>query len=103
MRIVCKVAAEFRDDTGSVIFTIRPDQRLMILDAPEAIRQDPLFDWMVTDGTLNIAGFTATLKELENDPVHAGTPEPAEEKKIEIAEKSVEAPPATTGSTRKKT
>ena len=68
MLIVSHVCAEFHDQSGAVIFAVTPATRKSFIEAPEAIRQDPLFDLLVTDGSLE-AGFTNERKRaLENDP-----------------------------------
>ena len=68
MLIVAYVCAEFHDKTGTVIHRIRPADLRVATEAPEAIRQDPLFDMMVRDGSLRVPETKAELKKLENDP-----------------------------------
>ena len=68
MTIVPHVCAEFHDKTGAVIHTIRPADLQLISEAPDAIRQDPLFDLLVQDGTLQVPETKSELKKLENDP-----------------------------------
>ncbi len=69
MTILSRVCAEFQDRNGTVLYTIRQDQLLQPLtDAPESIRQDPLFGMMVADGSLEVVGNKEDLKRAENDP-----------------------------------
>ena len=69
MLIVPYACAEFHDKSGAVIHTIRPADLRLVSEAPEAIRQDPLFDMMVRDGSLQVPETKAEVKKLENDPV----------------------------------
>ena len=69
MTIISHVCAEFHDAAGNVLYRIRPDHRkAIIMDAPESIRQDPLFDMLVHEGSLEVAvdGDRKDLKRLEN-------------------------------------
>lgn len=68
MLIVAYVCAEFHDKTGTVIHRIRLADLRVATEAPEAIRQDPLFDMMVRDGSLRVPETKAEVKKLENDP-----------------------------------
>ena len=68
MKIVPYACAEFRDRAGKVIYTIRPHQLQVFADAPDEIREDPLFAMMVRDGTLQVPSTKEEMKLLENDP-----------------------------------
>ena len=68
MLIIPYVCAEFHDKTGAVIHKIRPEDLRIATKAPEAIRQDPLFAMMVSDGSLKVPETKSELKKLENDP-----------------------------------
>ena len=89
MLIVAFVCADFHDKNGAVIHTIRPEDLRVISEAPDAIRQDPLFDMLVRDGTLRVPETKSEVKKLENDPEpkaqepaeNVGSAAPAEEKK----------------------
>ena len=89
MLIVSFVCAAFHDKNGTVIHTIRPEDLQVISEAPDAIRQDPLFDMLVKDGTLRVPETKSEVKKLENDPVpkaqetveNVSSAAPAEEKK----------------------
>ena len=84
MLILSRVCAEFHDKSGAVLFAIRPADRMSFIEAPESIRQDPLFDMLLSDGSLETPTSKADQKKLENDP----------EKKPEKAEETVSAAPA---------
>ena len=68
MRIMSKVCAEFHSKSGEVLFRVTPDKLYALTDAPDAISQDPLFDLLVDDHVLEVAGSKADQKRLENDP-----------------------------------
>ncbi len=79
MTIVAYVCAEFRDASGAVLFRIRPEDRRNMIQAPDSIRQDPLFDLLVSDGSLRVPANAAERKALENDPGDVPPAVPAEE------------------------
>ena len=68
MLILSRVCAEFHDDTGTVLFNIQPSMLNLFIDAPESIKQDPLFDMLLSDGSLEAPVDKAIRKKLENDP-----------------------------------
>ena len=68
MILVPYVCAEFHDNTGAVLCTIRPHQLQTIVEVPHAIRQDPLFDMLVKDKTIQVPENEVQRKALENDP-----------------------------------
>ena len=72
MTIVSRVCAEFCDRSGKTLLVIRPQDLLTIMDAPEEIREDPLFDMLIADGSLEAVRSVEQQKSLESDPV-AGT------------------------------
>ena len=87
MTIVPYVCAEFHDRSGNVIHTIRPhDLKIINNSVPDAIRQDPLFDLMVREGTLQVPETKEEVKKLENDPElfapDVKIPEPKAEEKV---------------------
>lgn len=75
MRIVSRVAAAFCRPDRSIIFEVRPADILVILDAPEEIRSDPLFPLLVNEGSLQVITGAAVQKELESDPVQGTGPD----------------------------
>ena len=81
MLILSRVCAEFRDRSGAVIHRVTPETRLTFREAPEAIREDPLFQMLVSEGSLEAAVTPVRQKQLEADPLEgsdpAGRKEPA--------------------------
>ena len=75
MRIVSRVAAAFCRPDRSIIFEVRPSDILVILEAPDEIREDPLFPLMVNEGSLQIITSAAVQQELEADPVQGTGPD----------------------------
>ena len=80
MLMLSRVCAEFHDRTGAVLFNIRPVSLNRFIDAPESIRQDPLFDMLVRDGSIQANVTPAEKKILENNP-DAELPAKSTEKK----------------------
>ena len=73
MKILSRVCVDFTDKTGTVIYRIRPADRLVYKDdAPEAIREDPIFQMLLADGSIEVIETVEQRKKLESDPV-AGT------------------------------
>ena len=68
MLIVPFVCAEFHDRQGNAIYSIRPNQLMTIVEVPDAIRQDPLYDLLVADQSIRVPENGEELKRLENDP-----------------------------------
>ncbi len=68
MLLLSRVCAEFHDRNGAVLFDIKPDRRMTFIEAPESIRQDPLFDMLVHDGSLEIPADRLEQRKLESDP-----------------------------------
>ena len=68
MLMMSRVCAEFHDRNGAVLFTIKPADLNRFLDAPESIRQDPLFDMLIHDGSIQATVTPAEKKILENNP-----------------------------------
>ena len=69
MLILSRVCAEFHDRTGARIFSITPQTRLTFQEAPEAIREDPLFRMLVDEGSLEASVTPVQKKQLEADPL----------------------------------
>ena len=68
MMILSRVCAQFHNTRGETLFTVTPAMRNIFTDAPETIREDPLFDLLVADGSIEVAVTAARKKLLENDP-----------------------------------
>ena len=85
MLILSRVCAEFRDHTGAVVHRVTPETRLSFREAPESIREDPLFRMLVDEGSLEASVTPLRRKELEADPLAeadaAGRKEPAARQK----------------------
>jgi hypothetical protein len=72
MRILSRKKLEFRtDDKGSTI-TVEP---LVFSEAPESIKNDPLFGWALSDGSIEVIETVAQQKKLENEPLAPTAPE----------------------------
>ncbi len=71
MRLMSRVCAEFHDRSGAVLFAIKPADRMAYIDVPDSIRQDPLYDMLVNDGSILMADGSAPQKLAENDPEEA--------------------------------
>ena len=80
MLILSRVCAEFRDRSGAVIFTVTPSRRLVFQEAPEAIREDPLFGMLLHDHSIEVAESDVRRKQLENDPEAKEETKPAMKK-----------------------
>lgn len=90
--IVCYVAAIFSDPkTREEIFRVEKGDLGLIMDAPKAIKQDPLFNLLVSDGSLKIVE-KKNLKQLENDPMKGVSAEGKSGKAAESAEKEEKEP-----------
>jgi len=72
MLILSRVCADFRDKAGRTIFSVTPSGLLAFHEAPEDIRQDPLFDMLLRDGSLEAVTSVRQKARLEADPA-AGT------------------------------
>jgi len=72
MLILSRVCAEFRDHTGAVVYRVTPETRLTFREAPDSIREDPLFQMLLDEGALEAAVTSVQKKKLEADPL-AGT------------------------------
>ncbi len=68
MLIVPFVCAEFHDRSGQAIYSIRANQLMTIVEVPDAIRQDPLYELLVADQSIRVPENGEELKRLENDP-----------------------------------
>ena len=75
MLILSRVCAEFRNKTGRVIFRVTPRNLLSFLEAPEEIREDPLFRMLQNDGSLEAVHSVRQERELANDPTEGMTAE----------------------------
>ena len=92
MLIIPYVCAEFHDRSGTVIHRITPAMRGTMVEAPEAIRQDILFNLLVKDGSIKTPETPGQKKVLEKDPMVGVTAEgKSEQPKTAVNEKSAKA------------
>ncbi len=68
MLILSRVCAEFHDARGAAVFAVTPMTRNIFVEAPDAIRGDPLFRMLLNDGSLEAAVPEERKKVLEADP-----------------------------------
>ena len=69
MLILSRVCAEFHDAKGNVLYRVTPDTRLAFREAPDAIREDPLFRMLLSDGSLEATVAPERQKTLEAEPL----------------------------------
>ena len=69
MLIISRVCAEFKNHAGEVVYRVSPGDLGLIREAPEAIREDVLFNLLVSDGSLEAVESVNRRKVLENDPM----------------------------------
>ena len=69
MLILSRVCADFRDRAGNIVHRVTPVNRLTFHEAPDSIREDPLFRLLVNDGSLEATPSAARRKKLEADPL----------------------------------
>ena len=68
MRIHFRVCADFYDKYGKEIYRVRPADLEGYHDVPEEIRQDPLFQMLKNDRSIEVTDDIVRRKQLENDP-----------------------------------
>jgi hypothetical protein len=92
MVIMSHVAVEFHDIHGVPVFSVSGTQLHTLVDAPEEIRQDPIFEDLVRDGSVIISENVKERKALEYDPMTGITREgKAERKTVKAPENKAEA------------
>ncbi len=60
---------EFRDLHNHPLFEVKPAMLNTFQEAPDTIRQDPLFHLLISDGSLEAVVPEERRKELEKDPL----------------------------------
>ena len=75
MLIVSRVCAEFHDAEGNILFSVQPNLRGILTEAPDAIRDTLLFKMLVNEGSLKAVEDVADRKRLENDPMQGADAE----------------------------
>ena len=68
MLILSRVCADFHNKKGELIHRVSAANRMSFHEAPEAIKEDPLFQMLVNEGSLEAAVTPAVKKQLEADP-----------------------------------
>ena len=74
MLILSRVCAEFHDRTGAVVYRVTPQTRLTFQEAPESIRDDPLFGLLLQERSIEAGVTPVRKKELEADPLKETDP-----------------------------
>lgn len=69
MMILSRVCVDFRDRHGKIIFRVPPSDLLLLREAPDEIRSDPIFDLLVSEGSMEVVVSADRRKALENDPI----------------------------------
>jgi len=69
MLILSRVCADFHNKKGELVHRVTPLNRLTFHEAPESIREDPLFRMLVEERSLEAAVTPAEKKQLESDPL----------------------------------
>lgn len=69
MLILSRVCADFHDRSGRRLFAVTPANRLTFVDAPDSIREDPLFDLLIREGSLEANLTPAERANVESDPL----------------------------------
>ena len=75
MLILSRVCADFYDKRNTLLFRITQHDIGLFVDAPEAIREDPLFQMLVNDNSIKFPEDAKTNRALENDPYAGATAE----------------------------
>ena len=68
MLICSRVCAEFHDRNGVVIFRVDSGNRLKLVEAPDAIKQDPIYQLLLDEGSMEAVVSIGQRKRLENEP-----------------------------------
>ena len=70
MILLCRVCAEFYAPDGTLLHKVGMKERLVPHEAPDNIVIDPLFDMLVSDGTISYVSSKEDQKKLEQmDPI----------------------------------
>jgi len=69
MLILSRVCADFYDRRRNLLFRITPHDLGLFVDAPESVKQDPLFQMLVDDGSIKFPEDARSTRTLENDPM----------------------------------
>ena len=80
MLILARVCADFYDRNRNLLHRILPVHLGTFHEAPDSIRQDPLFQMLVDDGSIKFPADAAKDRALEQDPFAGTTPDGREKK-----------------------
>ena len=75
MLILARVCADFYDKNGVLLHRITQHDLGNFREAPDSIKQDPLFQMLVDDGSIKYPADAAKDKALEQDPFAGATAE----------------------------
>jgi len=75
MLILARVCADFYDKNRNLLHRILPVHLGTFHEAPESIKQDPLFQMLVDDGSIKYPADAAKDRALEQDPYAGTTPD----------------------------
>ena len=75
MLILSRVCADFYDQNRNLLHKITQADLGLFHDAPESIKQDPLFQMLVDDKSIKFPEDALTNRALENDPYAGATAE----------------------------
>ena len=87
MVILSRVCADFYDKNGVLLHRITQHDLGNFREAPDSIKQDPLFQMLVDDGSIKYPADDAKDKALEQDPF-AGVTADGKEIKQKVAPKT---------------
>lgn len=73
IRIFCRTAVTFH--CGAETFSVPAGKLLLIMDAPDWIQHDPMFGWLLKDGSIEILKSAEALRKAENDPAEGANAE----------------------------
>ena len=96
MLILSRVCAEFTDKSGAVIHRITPAMLGLFHDAPDALKDDLLFNMLLNDGSIKTPEDARKDRNLEQDPMKNATADgkekaPEKEPETESAAKTTKA------------
>ena len=80
MLILARVCADFYDKNGVLLHRITQHDLGNFREAPDSIKQDPLFQMLVDDGSIKFPADATKDKALEQDPFAGTTPDGREKK-----------------------
>jgi len=64
---------QFYDSRRNLLFRITPHDLGLFVDAPESVKENPLFRMLVDDGSIKFPEDARSVRTLENDPMAGAT------------------------------